>query len=54
MTEFMNPPLSSWKYELGFLTIFYAGKTYELGYFELYDDARKVALAFFARNRSRQ
>lgn len=42
----MDPALSSWKYEYGFLTIFHAGKSYELGYFKLHDDARDAALAF--------
>lgn len=44
--ELMGPPLSSWKYESGFLTIFHAGKTYELGYFKLHEEARTAALAF--------
>jgi len=42
----MDPLLSSWKYESGFLTIFHAGKKYELGYFQLHKDARDAALAF--------
>ncbi len=42
----MNPSLSSWKYESGFLTVFHAGKSYELGYFKLHEDARNAALAF--------
>lgn len=42
----MGPPLSSWKYESGFLTIFHAGKSYELGHFKLHEDARNAALAF--------
>ena len=48
----MNPPLSSWKYESGFLTMFHAGKSYELGYFKLHDDARNAALTFRAARRS--
>lgn len=48
----MDPPLSSWKYESGFLTIFHAGKSYELGYFKLHDDARNAALAFRRARRS--
>lgn len=42
----MDPLLSSWKYESGFLTIFHAGKEYELGYFQLHKEARDAALAF--------
>ena len=42
----MDPTMSSWKYESGFLTIFHAGKSYELGYFKLHEDARNAALAF--------
>ena len=47
----MNPPLSSWKYESGVLTIFHAGSRFELGYFKLHEDARYAALAFFAELR---
>ncbi len=42
----MDTLLSSWKYDSGFLTIFHAGKKYELGYFQLHKDARDAALAF--------
>jgi hypothetical protein len=42
----MDPALSSWKCESGFLTIFHAGKSFELGYFKLHEDARNAALAF--------
>jgi hypothetical protein len=42
----MDSALSSWKYESGFLTIFHAGKSFELGYFKLHEDARNAALAF--------
>ncbi len=48
----MSPPLSSWKYESGFLTIFHAGKSYELGYFKSHEDARQAALAFRQVRRS--
>ena len=42
------PPSASWKYEAGFLTVFHAGATYELGFFKLHEQARNAALAFFA------
>jgi hypothetical protein len=42
----MDPALSSWKYEAGFLTILHAGKSYDLGYFEWHEDARNAVLAF--------
>lgn len=45
----MRRPLSSWKYEAGFLTIAHAGRTFDLGYFESRDDARNAALAFFEK-----
>ena len=48
----MHPPLSSWKYEAGFLTTFHAGKSYELGYFKLHEDARNAASAFRQARRS--
>ena len=48
----MHPPLSSWKYEAGFLTMFHAGKSYELGYFKLHEDARNAAVAFRQARRS--
>ena len=48
----MDPPLSSWKYESGFLTIVHAGKSYELGHFKLHEDARNAALAFRQVRRS--
>jgi hypothetical protein len=48
----MDPALSSWKYESGFLTIFHAGKSYELGYFKLHEDARNAVLAFRETRRS--
>jgi hypothetical protein len=48
----MDPALSSWKYESGFLTVFHAGKSYELGYFNLHEDARNAALAFRQARRS--
>jgi hypothetical protein len=44
--------LSSWKYESGFLTIFHAGKSYELGYVKLHEDARSAAVAFGEARRS--
>ncbi len=48
----MEPPVSSWKYESGFLTIFHAGKIYELGYFKFHEDARNAAVAFRQAPRS--
>jgi hypothetical protein len=47
----MERPLSSWKYESGFVTVFHGGTEHELGYFKRHDEARNAALAFFRRAR---